>query len=722
MGEFRHREFTAEERRAVASCVECVVQPLTQKEEDDLVVEYADKLQREGLTREQTEAEIRAFAQRGTKDIDIVNNIESTVRKRLCPTKFGEFSQLLGLLSSRIGALILCGGVTPFVELSKEQRMVVFWGWGNSSFEMIRNIHKIFKNLSLRAFFTIPNMNQDGRKWNVNWGVVGFPGADPEINSERYTDSLKQCYDFGQNIITISQLREKEKGGYDAVVMGSGCGGGLVVGKLVSEGKRVLVVEKGKYVRPEDMTLLEEDANNDMFENGGLVSSNDGNIQFLAGSCLGGGSLVNWSCSLITPEAVRREWAEEYGLTHVTTKDFSDSIEDVMKTLNMHQNHNLNDSEQNKILMEGAKRLGMQYMRAAQNVVGDHNCGWCSLGCRFTEKQSTTATYLKTAAEQGKVDFLVETTALRVTHKHRKVTGVEVRDKDGEVYTVPVKVAVASCGALQTPLLLRRSGLKHPAIGKNLRIHPVSVVDGVFPRKINPWEGPIMTSVATSLERQRGSEYGCRIETPAAQTMVAISCLPSSSPLETKKAWLNYPYRSNLIVLVRDSGSGTVTENEIGGPSIDYTINDHDIQSLKSGLFASARMLIEAGAEEIGIRSSNAPTLKVPKNPDSLKLVTEWFEELENLGAFRTNQIGIFTAHQMGTARMASHPTMGPVSPTGETFEVKGLFVADTSLFPTPSGTNPMLTCYSLCHQVAPHVVEEVDRREKEGEKRKARL
>ena len=67
--------------------------------------------------------------------------------------------------------------------------------------------------------------------------------------------------------------------------------------RLAEQGKRILVVEKGKYVRPEEMTLLEEDANRDMFENGGIVSSTDGNLSFLGnnnyyyhlGLCGGGG-------------------------------------------------------------------------------------------------------------------------------------------------------------------------------------------------------------------------------------------------------------------------------------------------------------------------------------------------------------------------------------------------------------------------------------------------
>ena len=103
------------------------------------------------------------------------------------------------------------------------------------------------------------------------------------MDSERFTSSLTSVHDFRKNIISLADLPNRE---YDVVVVGSGCGGGLVVGRLVEEGKRVLVVEKGKYVHPEEMTLLEEDANKDMFENGGIVSTTDGCIQFLGQICL----------------------------------------------------------------------------------------------------------------------------------------------------------------------------------------------------------------------------------------------------------------------------------------------------------------------------------------------------------------------------------------------------------------------------------------------------
>ena len=50
---------------------------------------------------------------------------------------------------------------------------------------------------------------------------------------------------------------------------------------------------------------------------------------------------------------------------------------------------------------------------------------------------------------------------------------------------------------------------------------------------------------------------------------------------------------------------------------------------------------------------------------------------------------------------MGSNPKTSAIKPTGETWEVKDLYVADASTFPTASGVNPMLTTYSMSHSIA---------------------
>ena len=53
----------------------------------------------------------------------------------------------------------------------------------------------------------------------------------------------------------------------DAVIVGSGCGGSVMAAELAQAGFSVLVIDKGPYVRPGDLTLIEYDRS---FEQQGL--------------------------------------------------------------------------------------------------------------------------------------------------------------------------------------------------------------------------------------------------------------------------------------------------------------------------------------------------------------------------------------------------------------------------------------------------------------------
>jgi choline dehydrogenase-like flavoprotein len=59
--------------------------------------------------------------------------------------------------------------------------------------------------------------------------------------------------------------------------------------------------------------------------------------------------------------------------------------------------------------------------------------------------------------------------------------------------------------------------------------------------------------------------------------------------------------------------------------------------------------------------------------------------------------------HQMGTCRIG-HRSNAPVDELGELRAVKNVYLADASLFPTPSGVNPMVTIAALAYQVAQNV------------------
>ncbi len=54
------------------------------------------------------------------------------------------------------------------------------------------------------------------------------------------------------------------------------------------------------------------------------------------------------------------------------------------------------------------------------------------------------------------------------------------------------------------------------------------------------------------------------------------------------------------------------------------------------------------------------------------------------------NGMMVFSAHQMGTARMGASPKTSAVDERGECWHVRNLYVSDASVFPTSSGALPI--------------------------------
>src|SRR5947209_19824773 len=87
-----------------------------------------------------------------------------------------------------------------------------------------------------------------------------------------------------------------------------GGGGGTAAGVLAGAGLDVVVVEAGGYYDDADFDGSESGALTNLYL-GAPQASADQSIGLLAGSCLGGGTVVNYTTSVRTPDDVRAEWA-----------------------------------------------------------------------------------------------------------------------------------------------------------------------------------------------------------------------------------------------------------------------------------------------------------------------------------------------------------------------------------------------------------------------------
>ena len=128
----------------------------------------------------------------------------------------------------------------------------------------------------------------------------------------------------------------------------------------------------------------------------------------IAGSCLGGGTVVNYSTSFRTPDEVRDEWAA-HGVPAFTSDDYTPSLDAVCDRLGVNQEHNEPSSRERK-LQEGCVKLGWHVdamPRGVRDCAQGKECGYCGLGCRVGAKQSVVKTWLADAhRRRGPADRL----------------------------------------------------------------------------------------------------------------------------------------------------------------------------------------------------------------------------------------------------------------------------------------------------------------------------
>lgn len=519
----------------------------------------------------------------------------------------------------------------------------------------------------------------------------------------------------------------------DIVIVGSGCGGAVAAKTLAETGLKVIVVDKSYYWPPEHLPMSERDASIHLFANGGALQSDDSGMTVIAGSAWGGGGMINWSASLQTQGYVRREWSQKFRLPHFTSAEYQADLDAVCARMGV-GTAAIEHNKTNNTLLEGSRKLGWSAKPVPQNTGGEaHNCGYCTLGCGSCGKKGPTETFLPDAAKAG-ATFVEgydcrqvlfenmlsgERTAVGVRGfwtSRDPQGGVAGRDRAKREVIVKATRVILSAGPLATPLVLQRSGARNPHIGRHLHLHPVSILGAVWNEDVRPWEGPILTAVVNEFENLDGDGYGAKLE---AMTMLPgwfLPFFPWESGLQFKEFAAKMKRMTGYISLARDRYGGRVyPDAKDGRPHIAYTVSKHDKAHILEGLVRMAEILYVEGAEEIftavaGLEpfvrpsSDEATNMHVTRNgsPSVNDLeFRKWLDRLRRM-AFTSSGSDLFgSAHQMGTCRMSARANDGVVDPKGRVYGTKGLYVCDTSVFPSASGVNPMVTVMATSRGIA---------------------
>jgi choline dehydrogenase-like flavoprotein len=614
------------------------------------------------------------FWARRASDVGVVDPLAARLEELLPPEELAELGKLLDALR-----------VTGFARLPQRGREAALRLLSSTSAEARAGIDGL-RGLALQLFYGhVP----EGAGRNPNWDELGYPGP-PDI------DAPPRSLTTWSPPAGVDPIELEA----DVVVVGSGSGGGVIAGELAGAGLDVVVLEAGGHFEEADFPTDELSALRDLYWRGGLNLTDEGNVAMVAGATLGGGSTINWQNCVRPPDAVRESWATEHGLEGLDGAEFDHHLDAVLERISATATcTDLNGVNQH--LADAADALGWSWRPAVRNVdparYSAETAGHVGYGDRTGAKQGTLRTYLRDAADAD-ARIICRAEARRVLVEDGRAVGVEAElllDAGARrPVTIRAATVVVAAGALETPAILLRSGIGGPAVGRYLRLHPVPMITGLYDDDLRAWWGAPQGTIVDE-HRAAVAGHGYLVETAHLHPAITAAAMPWSSGRGHKLIMGRFARLGTYLAVTRDHGSGRVTLDQRDEALVSYPLDDHiDAEVRRHAVRSLIELHVHAGARVV---LDTQRKLTLWRQGDDVEDFILRAQDTPSGAAGRV----LFSAHQMGTARMGTVAGASVADPEGQLHDTPGVWVGDTSAFPTAVGSNPMLTCMALARRTA---------------------
>ncbi|TCU31321.1 GMC family oxidoreductase N-terminal domain-containing protein [Rhizobium azibense] len=472
----------------------------------------------------------------------------------------------------------------------------------------------------------------------------------------------------------------------DAVIVGSGAGGASVADVLTAAGLSVIMLEDGKHVPASTAPPVASEAFASAWRSGGLTAAiGQPPIAYAEGHCVGGGTEINSAIAQRADDDLIDYWRKLYWIENFTPDELAPYYERAETSVNASHTPGPLGPATN-ILRQGGETLGWKVSELKRGQRGCRGDNRCSFICPNGAKQSMAVTLLPKAVDRG-MRLLAQTRVdkIRIEKGRAKEVVACSRDADGKALSIRIKAGMvfACAGAIHTPALLRRSGLRK-RIGDTLRLHPTIKATALFDEPVDAHQSRLpLAAITEFMPEQR---IGGSVFTPAVFGLSLAEDWTNRGPLMQ-----HWRFCGSYYGMIRPRGVGAVRPLAgMSEPLVRFKLTPEDWMALGQVLTRLGGAMFAAGAREV------FPSISGHEGWTGPDQVHEFWDE--PLPKAATN---LMTVHLFSSCPPGEHRGACAVDSYGRVRGVENLFVADGSLIPEAPGVNPQMTIMALAFRAA---------------------
>ncbi|PSB15697.1 GMC family oxidoreductase [Phormidesmis priestleyi ULC007] len=513
---------------------------------------------------------------------------------------------------------------------------------------------------------------------------------------------------------------------YDIIIIGTGAGGGTITHRLAPTGKKILVLERGSFLRREKanwdtVQVVQKDRyhTKEVWRDKDEREIHPGIGYFVGGNTkVYGGALFRWreqDFDQVTHKGgISPEWQLKY-------RDFEPYYIQAEKLYDVHGQRGLDPTEptadveypfaaieheprieelhqslQNKGLHPFYLPLSIKLNQVNRRLSACIQCDTCDgFPCLVDAKADADINCIRPAEKFNNLTLMTEAKALRLhtSPSGREVTAVSV-EINGTVRQFSGDIVIVACGAINSAaLLLRSANEQHPQglanssdqVGRNFMKHQNGAIIGVS-RKANPTVFQKTMGINDFYWGEEGFDY----------PMGHVQLLGKVN--------------ADMIAMESPSIAGISFQDRhvfeaLASHSVDWWLTAEDLPDPNN------RVQVKNDTIHLHYTENNTAAYD--------RLLHRWIETMKAIGCgdriipcsfyFKKKLPIQGVAHQCGTCRFGDDSTTSVLDLNCRTHDVDNLYVVDGSFFRSSAAVNPTLTIIANALRVADHLIDRLN-------------